>query len=223
MTVEDTGLDMGPLPKNVASFSVNVHELYDKYLPRAATLFENAMRFYFENNCNPPSPLHVMTFSEIPDGLRLLHSGKQMGKIVFQANDEDQVLAIPPPIKATKLDADATYIIAGGFGGLGQHIAKWMVQRGARTLVFLSRSGSDHHDAPRVLEEIATEGANGVAYKCDICDLEQVEATMKQMATNGLPAVRGIVQAAMALAVRISRLLQRHLTDVPHRIQHLNK
>lgn len=83
MTVEDTGLDMGPLPKNVASFSINVHELYNKYLPRAATLFENAMRFYFENNCNPPSPLHVMTFSEISDGLRLLHSGKQMGKIVF--------------------------------------------------------------------------------------------------------------------------------------------
>ncbi|GCB20597.1 lovastatin diketide synthase LovF [Aspergillus awamori] len=199
-TAEDTGLNMGPLPKNVASFCVNVFELRDSYLLRASNLFENAMRFYFENNCYPPSPLHVMTFPEIPDGLRLLHSGKQMGKIIFQAKDEDQVLAIPPPIKATKLDADATYIIAGGFGGLGQHIAKWMAQRGARTLVFLSRSGSDHLDAPRVLEEIASEGANGVAYKCDICDLEQVEATMKRMATDGLPAVRGIVQAAMALA-----------------------
>lgn len=181
------------------------------------------MRFYFEKNCHPPSPLHIMTFSEIPDGLRLLRSGKQMGKIVFQAKDNDEVLAIPPPIKAVKLRADATYIIAGGFGGLGQHIAKWMAQRGARTLVFLSRSGADHVDAPRVLEEIATEGAKGIAYKCDICDLEQVESTMKQIATDGLPAVRGIVQAAMALAVSSYLLLQRDLTDVPSRTRPLNK
>ena len=154
-----------------------------------------------------------MAFSHIPDGLRLLRSGKQVGKIVFQAKNDDEVLAIPPPRKAVKLHADATYIIVGGFGGLGQHIAKWMAQRGARTLVFLSRSGADHVDARKVLEEIATEGGKGIAYKCDICDLEQVEATMKAIATDGLPVVRGIVQAAMALAVSSQALLRLDSAD----------
>lgn len=204
-TAENTGHDMGPLPGNASSYAVNIVELRKRCLPRASKLFENAMKFYFAKNCQPVSPLHVMSFAEIPDGLRLLHSGKQIGKVVFQAKDEDEILAIPPPIKTAEFRTDATYIIAGGFGGLGQHIVKWMARQGARTLVFLSRSGADHPDAPEVLAEISKEGGVGIAYKCDICDLRQVKTIVRQIEADGLPPVRGIIQAAMVLAVSYTR------------------
>ncbi|MFM7326651.1 MAG: KR domain-containing protein, partial [Nodosilinea sp.] len=47
--------------------------------------------------------------------------------------------ALPPA--GPTLDAQATYLITGGTGGLGQHLAHWLVAQGARHLVLLSRRG----------------------------------------------------------------------------------
>lgn len=41
----------------------------------------------------------------------------------------------------TWFDANKVYILVGGLGGLGLEVAYWMVTRGARKLVLVSRSG----------------------------------------------------------------------------------
>ncbi len=38
-------------------------------------------------------------------------------------------------------DPNKAYILVGGLGGLGLEVAYWMVTRGARKLVLVSRSG----------------------------------------------------------------------------------
>jgi len=38
-------------------------------------------------------------------------------------------------------DANKVYILVGGLGGLGLEVAYWMVTRGAKKLVLVSRSG----------------------------------------------------------------------------------
>ena len=65
------------------------------------------MRFITRQHCQPVKPVTVMDFSQIEEGFRLLQSGKQMGKIVFKANDNDTILV--SQAKATQLslqDAD---------------------------------------------------------------------------------------------------------------------
>ena len=159
------------------------------------------MGFCREKGCQPASPLQVKEFSEIADGLRLLRSGNQMGKLVFKARDSEMVMAIPPPIKAAVFKSDAAYIIIGGFGGLGQHIAKWMAGNGARHLIFLSRSGRNRPEAKKTIADIEALGANVTAYQCDISNFEQVQQVMNEVTADERPPVRGVVQAAMSLAV----------------------
>ncbi|KAF9887258.1 hypothetical protein FE257_010386 [Aspergillus nanangensis] len=189
----------GQVAQNVSYYSIDIFGLRKMFPSHASTLFEDAMRFYYVNNCQPASPLHVMGFSEIADGLRSLQNGKQTGKIVCKAKDNDLVMAMPPPLQPVEFNDGVTYIIVGGFGGLGQHIAMWMVEHGARNLVFLSRSGADSLEAKKILREIHEKGAHAVGYKCDISNLQLVEQTMNDVADQW-PPVRGVVQAAMSLA-----------------------
>ena len=52
------------------------------------------------------------------------------------------VRAAPPPVPAPlALRPDATYLISGGLGGVGLQLATWLVDRGARRLILLSRRG----------------------------------------------------------------------------------
>ncbi|CAG8902537.1 unnamed protein product [Penicillium egyptiacum] len=198
--IGERNLDMTPFTKNISFHSVNILELYQTSLSLAAKLFGSAMEFYYEFHCQPAGPLHVLNFSEIPHGLRLLRGGKQIGKVVLKAGDADMVMAIPPPIKTAQFRSNATYIVVGGFGGLGEYIAKWMVEHGAQHLVLLSRRGADHPDARKVLQNLAAAGANVQAFKCDISDIESVKKVMKQWELEGSRPVRGIIQAAMTLA-----------------------
>ena len=189
------------LMANISFHVVNVLALYWASQSRAAKLLKNAMSFYYNHHCQPGSPIHVMSFSEISDGLRFLNDGKKGGKIVFRAGDGDTVMVDLPKAKPVEFGADATYLVVGGFGGLGQHIAKWMAGRGAHHLILLSRQGADHPEARNVLGQLRSAGAEAQALQCDISDIASVTEAMKQLELKQLPPIRGIIQAAMALAV----------------------
>ena len=47
---------------------------------------------------------------------------------------------LPPPARLMIIKPDASYLITGGLGGLGPHIADWLVKYGARHLILCGRS-----------------------------------------------------------------------------------
>ncbi|MFC1975071.1 type I polyketide synthase [Chloroflexota bacterium] len=90
--------------------------------------------------------------------------------------------------------ADATYLISGGLGGLGIEMAKWLVARGARHLVLVGRSGATETslDAVHKLEEV---GAQIVIAQADVSRREQMARVLAKIDEAGLP-LRGIIHAA---------------------------
>lgn len=97
---------------------------------------------------------------------------------------------------------DATYVIIGGTGGLGRSMSRWMVSKGARNIVLMSRSGKATGKIAELIEDLRPVGGNIVVKACDIADQESVNALVEDCAKT-LPPIRGVIHAAMVL--RVSR------------------
>ncbi|KAI1846403.1 hypothetical protein JX266_007608 [Neoarthrinium moseri] len=146
----------------------------------------------------PISPINFVEMSDIVTVLRGLQSGKTLGKLVVNHQAGGRVKATHPPVKSTLLPHDATYVIAGGTGGLGRSIAKRLVHRGARHIVLLSRSGKLNHQLCQLSEEGHRFGAVIDVKACDIADEASVSAVIATIQET-MPPIRGMIHAAMVL------------------------
>lgn len=129
-----------------------------------------------------------------------MQTGKHTGKIVVRVQEDDQVTAMPhlPP---TRIFSEATYVLAGGLGGICREFGRWLAENGAKNLVFLSRHAAtklDNIDYVQTLKE--SHGVNAVAFNCDVgnrTDLQLVLETIK----SSMPPIRGCITGAMVLEV----------------------
>ncbi|CDK98842.1 conserved protein of unknown function containing polyketide synthase/Fatty acid synthase domain [Magnetospirillum gryphiswaldense MSR-1 v2] len=90
------------------------------------------------------------------------------------------------PAAIPALDADASYWITGGLGGLGRLFAHWLVERGAGQVILSGRSPVANHD-PRLL----ALGPRVRYVACDITDKAEVAKLAGE-----LPRLKGIIHAA---------------------------
>jgi acyl transferase domain-containing protein/SAM-dependent methyltransferase/acyl carrier protein len=99
-----------------------------------------------------------------------------------------------PPVT---LHAEATYLITGGFSGIGLEMARWMVDQGARHLALLGRSGAGPA-AQAVVEELRAAGAEIAEIRADVGQREQLAGVLAQI-DRTMPPLRGIIHSAVAL------------------------
>ncbi|KAJ4303246.1 hypothetical protein N0V90_002139 [Kalmusia sp. IMI 367209] len=95
-------------------------------------------------------------------------------------------------------DPNATYVIAGGFGGLARSTCRWMVRRGARHLLLLSRSGPSSQAAQDMILELTASGARIESPVCDISNFLQLENVF-QNCTSMMPPIKGCMQGVLTL------------------------
>lgn len=110
--------------------------------------------------------------------------------------------AIPTPPPQAQLIGDGLYLIVGGLGGLGRSIISWMADRGAKSILTLSRSGAGTNQAAAFIDEMKYRGVSVIAKRCDISSEKQVKDVLSDLArVESTPPIRGVIHAAMALEV----------------------
>ncbi|GAW21488.1 hypothetical protein ANO14919_110090 [Xylariales sp. No.14919] len=144
------------------------------------------------------TPITTYPISKIQDALRHMQSGKHIGKLVVEPHENDVVPVLQRPRPLAKFSPDATYVVSGGFGGLGQKIIRWMVDLGVRNLIVTSRSGAVDKSAATLVADLEREGVNVAAPACDITDQSALESAISSCLST-LPPVRGCIQASMIL------------------------
>lgn len=77
------------------------------------------------------------------------------------------------------LDPNAAYLIVGGSTGLGALIATWLVERGARVLLFISRGSGVTPESLSLYAELTAMGCQVNAAACSVVDLEQVQRAVE--------------------------------------------
>ncbi len=96
--------------------------------------------------------------------------------------------------KKVAFRSDGTYLITGGLGALGLSVAQWMVEKGARQLVLIGRSGASP-EAQETLQQLEQKGAKVVVAQADVSEQEDVSRLLEEV-KNCMPPLRGIIHAA---------------------------
>ncbi|KAH2773310.1 hypothetical protein KXW10_002572 [Aspergillus fumigatus] len=160
---------------------------------------ETILSLLREGKISLPDPLQVYGISDIEVAFRQMQSGKNSGKAVLEMRDTDEVMTVLETRPEYLFSPNETYLIAGGLGGLGRNIARWFVERGARNLILLSRSGSQNPHAPDLIRELEAKGARVATPACDITDRECLKAVLYEFGQT-MPPIKGCVQASMVVS-----------------------
>lgn len=103
-----------------------------------------------------------------------------------------------PPAGPEPLNAEATYLITGGLGGLGLTTARWLVDQGARHLLLLGRSAPSA-EAEQSVQELRARGVQVRTAQADVADEDDVRRALAGLQEGPHP-LRGIIHAAAVLA-----------------------
>lgn len=144
------------------------------------------------------TPISTHTFSQLPDVFRQMQSGVHIEKLVLQPHDEDEVLVLPRREPACQFDHNATYVIAGGLGGLGRSVARWMALRGAKNLILLSRRGPVQAAAKELVKELEAICDKVATPACDVTNSASLREVIGECLTI-MPPIRGCIQGSMVL------------------------
>ena len=184
--------------RGITFASVDLALLCEHKPQKVAQMMTKVMALFKSGDLAPVEPITTMPLSGMVDAFRLLQSGKLIGKLVLQSDVNTMVKVLPAKPAPVQLSAEGVYIIAGGMGGLGLDIGRFMASRGAKQVALLTR----RRDIPaleqqRLSGEFQQLGATVSIVSCDISDAAQCRALEKSL--RNMPPVRGVVQAAMAL------------------------
>ncbi|KAI1378904.1 hypothetical protein F4677DRAFT_412357 [Hypoxylon crocopeplum] len=145
-----------------------------------------------------PSPLHVYPVSKAEQAFRYVQGGKNIGRIIINVDPADVVPQLLVERRSWTFDANASYVIAGGSGGLDRAIMKWMADRGAKHLIVPSRSGSSKAVMAEVISELTKRGVSVFAPECDVSSRKSL-AGVTEECSRTMPPVKGCINAAMVL------------------------
>ncbi|RYN74805.1 Compactin diketide synthase [Alternaria alternata] len=194
----NTGLDMKPLLDNKSYIGVNLLDFENNPTPRAVALWQDTTKMIHDGSIKPIAPLQIFTMAEVEKAFRHMQAGKHMGKVIVRVDDADVVRAVPR-VPRVSIHPDATYVIAG-LGGITREIARWLAEKGARYLVFLSRSAASGTDNQAFSLQLRnTYDVTPLAYDCDVGDKTALQAVLDDLKAKGLPSIKGCATGAMVL------------------------
>jgi acyl transferase domain-containing protein/acyl carrier protein len=93
-----------------------------------------------------------------------------------------------------QLDPNATYLITGGLGALGLHLASRFADRGARQLALCGRRGITDESRAAV-SELEARGVRVLVFRADVAQASDVAAILSVINESGAP-LKGVVHAA---------------------------
>lgn len=201
------GLSMVPFARNVMFASVDLAFIFDTNKALLGELMSTVMTLADEKKIVAPQPLQVYRASHIEQAFRYMQSGKHTGKLIVEFHADDLVPVALRSELAYEFNQEATYVIAGGLGGIGRSIARWMVGKKARNLILLGRSDSSKYgkETRAFLKDLRARGVCVATPPCDVGDASSLASALQECSKT-MPPVQGCFQASMVLEVRLPRV-----------------
>ena len=187
-------LALEQLGENISYFVVDVDrlvthkpELHFQILTEVVALFERGEL--------QPQALTAFPISRLTEAMKFMTRAAYHGKIVLEM-ENDRVRTLPP--RSAAFRPDRSYLISGGASGFGLEIARWMVERGARHLVLLSRSGCKNITDGATVNAMRARGVAVIVVQEDVTDPAALSRVMERFGAE-LPPLAGVVHSAAVM------------------------
>ena len=164
-----------------------------------ARLLQSITKFHREGSIKPIRPIQLFNASDIQNAFKVLQQSQQIGKIVIelrQSPERHNVQSGAAERKRTPvLDSSASYLLVGCLGGIGRAVSVWLVENGARHLIFLSRSAGKLEDQEFV-QELESMDATVELIKGSVSEPNDVNRAIQ---AAGDAPLKGIMNMSMLL------------------------
>lgn len=161
-------------------------------------VLERCLELYRQGHVRPIRPFTLFGAPEIEESFRHFQKSDHIGKVVIQMPEDASSIASTRRASVLALDHDASYLLTGGLGGLGKSVASWMVECGARSLIFLSGNAGLTDESKAFFRELESLGCSVSAIPGKVQDREDVN---KAAISKASMPIKGVIHLAMVLQV----------------------
>ena len=133
------------------------------------------------------------------NAFRYMQTGQHIGRICISIRKHSGIAELGPKVlsrpRSLELQGSASYLLIGGLGGLGRAVSTWMVEHGARHLVYLSRNAGTSPQDEQFVNELNSMGCEAQLVRGSVTNAEDVVKALKEAKRP----VKGILQMSMVL------------------------
>ncbi|KMQ87022.1 fatty acid synthase [Lasius niger] len=143
--LNDNRVNMSMFLKNTAFHGILIERLFEDHADKRETI--RLVSEGIENGVVRPLPTTIFSEQSLEQGFRFMTTGKHIGKVLLRIRDEEsqkRVLPIMRMVTAVPriyMNPEKSYVLIGGLGGFGLELSNWMIDRGARFIILVSRIG----------------------------------------------------------------------------------
>ncbi|XP_070582137.1 probable polyketide synthase 1 [Ptychodera flava] len=191
--LENSQLDLKTFLENKSFLSCQIDIRLRKDRKGMQRTLEKVVQL-FEDGKLSPIPVKMYHIADYLEAFRMMAKGQHIGKVVFDVGDY-----IPEKfdLHGDIFHENATYLVTGAFGGVGQALVRWMQKMGAKHLVMVSRSGAKSASAHRTLKFLKHKGVEVHSFAADVSEYKNVKRVLDNIRSDpGIPPLRGIFHLA---------------------------
>jgi acyl transferase domain-containing protein/acyl carrier protein len=214
---ENSKIGLRPFRNNISYFGIDADQLLIERPELANRLFKEMM-VHFDEGSLRPMPYRSFPATRVADAFRYMQQSRQIGKVVvsFEAsrgqNDAVPAELIQPLQQSDdsyQCDSNGSYLVTGGLSGFGLKTACWLVDKGASSLVLISRSAAVSDESASIIKDLQGKGVQVFTRACDVTDKAALQRLVAEIESNAAP-LKGIVHAAMVLDDGLIRNMTQH-------------
>ncbi|RAL08735.1 fatty acid synthase S-acetyltransferase [Aspergillus homomorphus CBS 101889] len=188
-------LDMAPFLENRSFIAVDLLQVLKEDPDTWEWLRGEFEGWFKEGIIGSIHPVKIFNAADVTSAFRYLQKGTHIGKIVVRMPSSSEKLPSTRSFAGCRFSARSSYLLVGGLGGLGRSVSSWMVEQGAREIVYLSRSAGQSENDQRFKEELKVQGCEATFVAGSVAVLEDVQ---KAVATCTKP-LAGVMLLSMVL------------------------